>query len=205
MDEENENPKNESKKKSYFLKRLIFFAFLVLLQVVMWENLSQSKLSYVSMPYPGAVYSSVLLSDFLFRNLKTKIQPSPKETRKLKHKTQGFVLQCVTHDSFFGRRNLLYPGTYIQKKPSYRAQKFEGVFSPPSIRPYVLKLPVLGNEYEFLSLSLGPGGFCQGFVWLVFCLVIFCYLWLFWLSKESCLISSRSGICGVRGPFQFVD
>lgn len=40
MDEENENPKNESKKKSYFLKRLIFFAFLVLLQVVMWENLS---------------------------------------------------------------------------------------------------------------------------------------------------------------------
>lgn len=71
-------------------------------------------------------------------------------------------------------------------------------FPPPFIRLYVLKLPVLGNEYKLLSLSLGPGGFCWGFVWLVF------LSGCFFLSKGNWLISSRSGICGIRGPFWFV-
>lgn len=55
-------------------------------------------------------------------------------------------------------------------------------FSPPSIRPYALKLPVLRNWYPSILVP------------------VFCHL----KGVEFLAVSSRRRICGIRGRFWFV-
>lgn len=95
----------------------------------MWENLSQSKLSYVSLPCPGAVYSSVLLSNFLFRNLKTRLQPpSPQRNQKTQTKNPRVCAIVCDSSCFFWKEELAVSWYIFRSSQATRVRRLRAFF-----------------------------------------------------------------------------